>query len=149
MAGILMQWSTYGLDKAGPNILVGLFNKLKTTTSKVQYFHSFRQASTYLMSHRNGTEQLILDLEAIELHKLSELVKENKGHVTFLNTDCVECWFNEDKPMDISRYGLTIYFGMSPMIQRTMNSDNSPTRLLGPINQQILTGLQVQGKQQC
>jgi len=21
-----------------------------------------------------------------------------------LNTDCVECWFNEDKPMDISRF---------------------------------------------
>ena len=40
---------------------------------------------------------LILDIEAIELHKLAELVKENKGHVTFLNTDCVECWFNEDK----------------------------------------------------
>ena len=46
---------------------------------------------------------LILDLEAIELHKLSELVKENKGHVTFLNTDCVECWFNEDKPMNITK----------------------------------------------
>ena len=127
----------YGLDKAGPNILVGLFNKLKSTTSKAQYFHSFKQASSYLMAHRNGTEKLfiedigtegkkmfkvtstrtmetdyftniiyhlILDIEAIELHKLAELVKENKGHVTFLNTDCVECWFNEDNPFDITRH---------------------------------------------
>ena len=51
----------YGLDKAGPNILVGLFNKLKTTTSKAQYFHSFRQASSYLMAHRNGTEKLFIE----------------------------------------------------------------------------------------
>jgi len=68
-----------------------IFKVTSTKTMETDYF-------TNIIYH------LILDLEAIELHRLSELVKENKGHVTFLNTDCVECWFNEDKPMDISRY---------------------------------------------
>jgi 5-methylcytosine-specific restriction protein A len=122
----------YGLDKAAPNIFIGLFNKLKHNINRSYYTHDFRQASTYFFDnqgngdHNNifienkkvGNEEifnvitsenittdyftniiyhLILDIEALELHKLKTIIEQKGGHMTFLNTDCVECWFKKNK----------------------------------------------------
>ena len=46
---------------------------------------------------------MIIDMEVIELHKLSKIIQANKGTVLSLNTDCVYCQF-EKKPMEIKSY---------------------------------------------
>lgn len=43
-------------------------------------------------------------MEAIELHKLKTLIERNNGHVTYVNTDMCECWFNNDNELDLSVY---------------------------------------------
>lgn len=54
----------------------------------------------------NMVYHLILDLEAIELHKLKTLVERHGGQVTYLNTDACECWFDSKdlKGLDIAQY---------------------------------------------
>lgn len=42
------------------------------------------------------TYNSILELEAIELYKLKSLIEKNGGHVSYVNTDCCECWFDEN-----------------------------------------------------
>ncbi len=44
----------------------------------------------------------ILDVEAIELHKLKTMIEKRGGHVTYLNTDCCECWFDKTKGFPFS-----------------------------------------------
>ena len=39
----------------------------------------------------------IVELEAIELHKLAQLIKNNNGFVLDLNTDCVSCVFKNNE----------------------------------------------------
>jgi 5-methylcytosine-specific restriction endonuclease McrA len=123
----------FGLDKAGPNFLIGMMKKGALEVNKSYYTTSMRQASYRFMqtpdkdmfiSKVDGTDiievttskklesdyftnmiyHLIVDMEAIELHKLKTLVESNKGHVTFVNTDCVECWFNNDEAIDLDKY---------------------------------------------
>ena len=44
----------------------------------------------------------IVELEAIELHKLGQIIKENGGTILDLNTDCVSCVFKgNDLPFDL------------------------------------------------
>ena len=40
---------------------------------------------------------MILELEAIEIHKLKTLVESHKGTVLDLNIDCVSCVFRNNK----------------------------------------------------
>jgi len=52
----------------------------------------------------------ILDLEAIELHKLSQLIENNGGNIIDLKTDCVVCTFlNDVFPFELSENNLTNY----------------------------------------
>lgn len=125
----------YGMDKAGTNFLLGLFNKLTVEINKMVYSTSFANASTLYMNNDDGkhfleTEKIgdkkvyvvkssenyssdyftnviyhqVLDVEAMELHKLKTIIKKNGGHVTHLSTDCCECWFNKNRKLDISKY---------------------------------------------
>lgn len=52
----------------------------------------------------NVLYKLVVDMETVELHQLKSLVENNNGHVTQVNTDCVECWFNNDEPIDLNKY---------------------------------------------
>lgn len=120
-----------GLDKLGPNVLAGLFNKDHATTDRLFFTNNFRYASTKYMEAQNNDVfiqevdkdshlyevktstryeldlinttmyHLILDLEAVELHKMKNLIEKAGGHVTFLSTDCCECWFDDNTPMKI------------------------------------------------
>ncbi len=121
----------YGLSKAGTNFLIGMFNKTSVEINKMHYTTSFRESSTYYMNIPHNNKQminykdngffkimtsdkfdsdyysniiynLIVSVETIEMHKLFKLIKNHGGHPTHLNTDCIECWFNEDKPIDLS-----------------------------------------------
>ncbi len=47
------------------------------------------------MTEKDETESAIynqkVELEAIELHKLGQIIKENGGTILYLNTDCISC----------------------------------------------------------
>jgi hypothetical protein len=123
-----------GLDKAGPNIIAGLFNKTHVTTDRLFFTNNFNYASTKYMEAQNNSVfiqeidtdthlyevrtstqhqldlvnnaiyHLILDLEAMELHTMKTQIEKAGGHVTFLNTDCCECWFDDNNAMKIDQY---------------------------------------------
>ena len=122
-----------GLDKSAVNILIGMFNQGNTTFTKSHYTTSFKQASNMVLSrnsndifiqrinkenvyeiqttktleteyYNNIIYHLILDIEAIEIDKLRLIVESNNGTVTYYNTDCVECYFKNNNPVDITQY---------------------------------------------
>jgi energy-coupling factor transporter ATP-binding protein EcfA2 len=61
---------------------------------------NFYQVYSKYMTETDETEapiyNQVLELEAIALHELATLVKDNKGTVLDLNTDCVSCVFEND-----------------------------------------------------
>jgi 5-methylcytosine-specific restriction endonuclease McrA/ABC-type dipeptide/oligopeptide/nickel transport system ATPase subunit len=123
-----------GLDKVGPNIIAGLFNKTHVTSDRLFFTNNFSYASTKYMetqnndmfiqevdtdSHlyevrtstqhqldlvNNAIYHLILDIEAVELHTMKTRIEQAGGHVTYLNTDCCECWFDDNTVMKIDQY---------------------------------------------
>jgi hypothetical protein len=54
--------------------------------------------------YTNVLYKMVVDMEALELHKLKSIVEENNGTVTNYNTDCVECFFTDDKAIDVKAY---------------------------------------------
>ena len=60
----------------------------------------YYQVYNKYLSERDETEaiiyQQIVEVEAIELHKLSKIVEAHGGQVLDLNTDCVSCCFKND-----------------------------------------------------
>jgi hypothetical protein len=54
----------------------------------------------------------VLEMEAIELHKLAKLVESKGGSVLDLNTDCIGCVFPKDEfpfEMDDTRINIKDY----------------------------------------
>jgi hypothetical protein len=95
-------------DKVG-----GSIGKANDMCVHVGVFHEDDEKKIYNVAETSFSEldvtnsiiyQQIMDLEAIELHKLKSLVEKNNGHVVAYNTDCIKCWFDNDKPMDIFDY---------------------------------------------
>ena len=74
-----------------------------------KYFHVYKEIqSTNLESEKPIYDQ-ILDLEAIELHKLANIIESEKGIVLDLNTDCISCYFRNDIfPFDLNSDGKNI-----------------------------------------
>lgn len=70
---------------------------------ELYFVHS--SVKSQLEENRLPINHQILDIEAVELHKLACLVEKAKGRVLGLNTDCVICEFDTEKDiLDISRY---------------------------------------------
>ena len=64
---------------------------------KVQYYyHLFEKHLKEQEETEAPIYNMILELEAIELHKLSEIIKSKGGKVLDLVTDCVICQFEND-----------------------------------------------------
>jgi hypothetical protein len=61
---------------------------------------NYNQVYSKYMTEKDATEapifNQVLELEAIALHERAILVKDNKGTVLDLNTDCVSCVFEND-----------------------------------------------------
>ena len=58
------------------------------------------------MTENDETESAIynqiIELEAIQLHKLGQIIKANGGTILDLNTDCISCVFTgNDLPFDL------------------------------------------------
>lgn len=126
------------LSKFGPNALIGCFNINEVKHMKTFFTTNYRQACTEFMKNKantafiqqlNGTNvyevqtheefekqlydcvlyNVILELEAIEMHKLKSIIESNGGVCTFINTDCCEFYMknkkiNKNEPIDINEY---------------------------------------------
>ena len=67
---------------------------------------NFYQVFNTYMTEKDETEAAIynqiVELEAIELHQLGQIIKENGGTILDLNTDCISCVFKgNDLPFDL------------------------------------------------
>ena len=61
------------------------------------FYHVYKRTSVLKEETEAPIYNMILELEAIELHKLKTLVESHKGTVLDLNTDCVTCVFRNNK----------------------------------------------------
>jgi len=72
----------------------------------------------------------IVELEAIELHKLTEIVKNNHGVVLDLNTDCVSCIFPNDVfPFQMDEANIKGYYYDDAKTLPKYKLENKSTRL--------------------
>jgi len=80
-----------------------------------RYFQVFEQSLTSREESESPLYEMVLEMEAIELHKLASLIKEAKGKVVDLSTDCVVCSFPKNVlPFTLEEDGLNIkgfYYG--------------------------------------
>ena len=69
------------------------------TTREIDNVKYYQVYNKYF-SERDETEALIyqqiVEIEAIELHKLTKIIEGSKGQVLDLNTDCVSCCFKNN-----------------------------------------------------
>ena len=64
----------------------------------IHYHQVFESYTTNKLEAEAPIYNQVLDLEAIELHKLIAIVKDNKGIILDLNTDAVNCVFPHNIP---------------------------------------------------
>jgi len=78
--------------------------------SNITFYHVFREIENHKLETESPIYNQILDLESIELHKLTQIVKNANGQIIDLNTDCVVCTFDSDIfPFDLIDINLTNY----------------------------------------
>jgi len=66
------------------------------TINEVKFFHVYKELEITNIETEKLIYDQILDLEAIALHKLSNLIKSKGGIVLYLNTYCISCSFSYD-----------------------------------------------------
>ena len=66
------------------------------TIDNMDYYNVYNKYLTQKDESEAPIYHQIVELEAIELHKLAQLVENNNGFVLDLNTDCVSCVFPND-----------------------------------------------------
>ena len=116
------------------NTMIGMFKPkpkekwnsiLITKDANIAFHHYLDKNGCFIDSRKIGDEQYyqvynkyrteqnesecciynqILEIEAIELHKLMTLVRNNNGKVLYVNTDSVSCVFPTNEAFDISKY---------------------------------------------
>jgi energy-coupling factor transporter ATP-binding protein EcfA2 len=82
------------------------------------YFQVYNQTEVTIDDTEAPLYQMIIQLEAIELHKLARVIESKEGTVTDLCTDCISCFFPDDKfPFDLYNDSIIIkdYFFDSDM----------------------------------
>ena len=73
------------------------------------YYQVFEQSMTSREETESPLYEMILEMEAVELHKLATIVKDNKGVVLDLSTDCVTAAFPRDElPFELEKEGINI-----------------------------------------
>jgi nucleoside-triphosphatase THEP1 len=75
----------------------------------VKFFHVYKETLHTSCESEKPIYDQIMDLEAIELHKMAMLIQEKGGKVLDLNTDCVSCSFPDNKfPFELNVDGKNI-----------------------------------------
>jgi len=66
------------------------------TINSTKFFHVYKEILKTNIESEKPIYDQIMDLEAIELHKLAMLIESKGGKVLDLNTDCISCSFPND-----------------------------------------------------
>ena len=74
----------------------GCFIKTIKTDNNI-YYHVFKEFVKSNIETEQPIYDQILDIEAMELHKLSTIIKNNGGQVLDLKTDAITCIFKDNK----------------------------------------------------
>ncbi len=70
-----------------------------------KYYHLYEATKIKQHSTESPIYNMIIDMEAIEAHKLTNIVKSHGGKILDLNTDSVTATFNKSYPINISPIG--------------------------------------------
>ena len=62
------------------------------------YCEVYLKSSTSYEETEAPIYNMVLELEAIELHKMSQIIENNNGYILDLATDCISCVFQNDFP---------------------------------------------------
>jgi hypothetical protein len=80
----------------------GCFIKIIKTEKDQIFYHVFKEYIKTNIETEQPIYDQILDIEAIELHKLSKIIESKNGIVLDLKTDCISCIFPDNKfPFDL------------------------------------------------
>ena len=93
------------------------------------YYQAFKKS----FKKKDETESVLYNMtveqEAIELHKLTTIIKEKGGLVLDLSTDAVTCVFKKDFPFQTKEInGITLIDGFFMIQSRRFINTNSKTR---------------------
>ena len=67
-----------------------------------KYYSVFKEIDTTTCETEKPIYNMIMELEAIELYKLSKIIESKGGKVLDLKTDCIRCSFSDDIPFTTS-----------------------------------------------
>ncbi len=68
------------------------------------YYQVYNKYNTEQNESESPIYNQILEIEAIELHKLITIIQEHNGKVLYVNTDSVSCVFPTNEIVDIKKY---------------------------------------------
>ena len=71
------------------------------TSSRGRFYSVFKEINSINLETEKPIYNMIMDLEAIELHKLSQIIESNGGQVLDLKTDCIRCSFENEHPFKL------------------------------------------------
>ena len=96
----------------------------------IKYFHVYKEIMKTNMETEKPIYDQILDLEAISLYELAELIKLKGGEVLDLNTDCVSCSFpNDILPFELDGKNIKGYYFDDKMEVPKYKLEDKNTRL--------------------
>lgn len=67
------------------------------------YYHIFKTSKTDNEESESPLYNMILDMEAVLVHKLKKQIEKNNGVVVDIMTDCITCYFNSKFPFKIDK----------------------------------------------
>lgn len=81
------------------------------TINNIKYFHVYKEILKTNIETEKPIYDQILDLEAIALYELAQLIKSKGGEVLDLNTDCISCSFpNDVLPFELDGKNIKGYY---------------------------------------
>ena len=74
------------------------------------YYQVYETSTTRRDETEHPLYNMIVEMEAIEVHRLNKIIEEHGGTVLDFNTDCVSCVFENDKcPFELDGINLKNY----------------------------------------
>jgi hypothetical protein len=72
------------------------------------YYQAYEQYTTTREETEAPIYNMVLDLEAIEVHMLAKIIESKNGFVLDLATDCVSCVFPKEFPFELEADGVNV-----------------------------------------
>ena len=71
------------------------------TSSRGDFYSVYKEINSISLETEKPIYNMIMDLEAIELNKLSKIIELKGGKILDLKTDCIRCLFDEEIPFEL------------------------------------------------